>query len=248
MSEIRGRRLRSPMVLRTLVSRDSFGSVLILLLITYTLAVVGRGATQSLVLALQAITVWLSVHVSKARRGVRIAANVALVFAGLVAIAYLLADQATTLRSVAFIASSLLYFIAPISILRAIVMRPQVDREAVLGAIDAYLMIGMFFAFIYQAEGSLGSTPFFGRGVEEAAGQYLFFSFTTLTTTGYGNLVPATPSGQTLAVLEMLIGQLFLVTAVAKVISAWQPVRWKAIREGEESSAGRDDETRPHGP
>jgi hypothetical protein len=52
---------------------------------------------------------------------------------------------------------------------------------------------------------------------------YLFFSFTTLTTTGYGNLVPAANPGQTFAVLEMLTGQLFLVTAVAKVVSTWRP-------------------------
>jgi voltage-gated potassium channel Kch len=53
----------------------------------------------------------------------------------------------------------------------------------------------------------------------------LYFSFTTLTTTGYGNLVPTTNPGQSLAVPEMLIGQLFLVTAVAKVVTIWRPGR-----------------------
>jgi hypothetical protein len=62
----------------------------------------------------------------------------------------------------------------------------------------------------------------YGRGDGYGEGpfpfpQYLFFSFTTLTTTGYGNLVPDANPGQTLAVLEMLIGQLFLVTAMARV-------------------------------
>jgi len=57
------------------------------------------------------------------------------------------------------------------------------------------------------------------------ASQDLFFSFTTLTTTGYGNLVPADNPGQSFAVAEMLVGQLFLVTAVAKVINAYRPVR-----------------------
>jgi Ion channel len=58
---------------------------------------------------------------------------------------------------------------------------------------------------------------------EGSFSQDLFFSFTTLTTTGYGNLVPAANPGQTVAVLEMLTGQLFLVTAVAKVVSTWRP-------------------------
>lgn len=84
-------------------------------------------------------------------------------------------------------------------------------------------MVGMGFAFAYRALGALQAGPFFGSQGEGPFPQYLFFSFTTLTTTGYGNLVPDANPGQTLAVLEMLIGQLFLVTAVARVVSTWQP-------------------------
>ena len=84
-------------------------------------------------------------------------------------------------------------------------------------------MVGMLFAFTYRALGALQADPFFGRSGEGTFPQDLFFSFTTLTTTGYGNLVPASNPGQFFAVLEMLIGQLFLVTAVAKAVSAWQP-------------------------
>ena len=70
--------------------------------------------------------------------------------------------------------------------------------------------------------------PFFESGIDGSVAQSLFFSFTTLTTTGYGNLVPAGNPGQSFAVMEMLIGQLFLVTAVAKVINLWRPARWRA--------------------
>jgi hypothetical protein len=81
----------------------------------------------------------------------------------------------------------------------------------------------MAFAFVYRTLAVAGGGAFFGSQGEGTFPQDLFFSFTTLTTTGYGNLVPASNPGQTLAVSEMLIGQLFLVTAVAKVINAWQP-------------------------
>jgi hypothetical protein len=84
-------------------------------------------------------------------------------------------------------------------------------------------MAGMAFAFVYRALGTLQAGPFFGSQGEGSFSQDLFFSFTTLTTTGYGNLVPDANPGQTFAVGEMLIGQLFLVTAVARVVSAWQP-------------------------
>ena len=54
----------------------------------------------------------------------------------------------------------------------------------------------------------------------------LFFSFTTLTTTGYGNLVPAQNPGQTLAVSEMILGQLFLITALGQDRHRLAPARW----------------------
>jgi voltage-gated potassium channel Kch len=61
--------------------------------------------------------------------------------------------------------------------------------------------------------------PFFGADGKGSLSQDLFFSFVTMTTVGYGNLVPAANPGQTLAVLEAVVGQLFLVVAVGKIIS-----------------------------
>ena len=113
----------------------------------------------------------------------------------------------------------LLYFIAPFSIVRHLVFRPKVDTETLLGAVAAYLLIGMFFAFAYKAAGEFGSMPFFGADGKGSLSQDLFFRFVTMTTVGYGNLVPAANPGQTLAVLEAVIGQLFLVVAVGKIIS-----------------------------
>jgi voltage-gated potassium channel Kch len=49
------------------------------------------------------------------------------------------------------------------------------------------------------------------------------FSFVTLTTVGYGNLVPAANPGQTFAVVEAVTGQLFLVVAVGKIINSFMP-------------------------
>lgn len=60
---------------------------------------------------------------------------------------------------------------------------------------------------------------------EGTLSQDLFFSFVTMTTVGYGNLVPAANPGQTFAVLEAVTGQLFLVVAVGKIISSMRPVR-----------------------
>ena len=94
-----------------------------------------------------------------------------------------------------------------------------------LGALCAYVLIGMAFAFTYRAIGVFQTPAFFGTNGDGTLSQDLFFSFITLTTTGYGNLVPEKNPGQTLAVFEALIGQLFLVTAVGKIVTAWRPPR-----------------------
>ena len=100
-----------------------------------------------------------------------------------------------------------------------------------LGAIAAYLIVGMCFAFTYRAIAGIQSYPFFGSAGPGDLSDALFFSFVTLTTTGYGNLVPATNPGQSLAVMEAVLGQLFLVTAVAKIITAWKPRGWRRPEE-----------------
>jgi len=212
-----------------LVSPNSFGSVLVLILITYLMSAVATESWErSLVLFVQVLTVKLALRVAGARRPVQRLANVVLVVAIGVAIANLFGDDGETFAVLVFLTAAFLYFLAPLSILRAIVMQHEVDEETVFGAVAAYLLIGMFFAFVYQAVGAIQEGPFFEGGINGSVAQSLFFSFTTLTTTGYGNLVPAGNPGQTFAVMEMLIGQLFLVTAVAKVINLWRPARWRA--------------------
>ena len=206
-------------------SPDSYGLVVLLILVTYGLsAALAASWAASLVLAVQITTVWVTLRASRARRSVRALADVALAVAALAAFANLFFHDQIHGAIVAQWISCLLYLIAPVSIIRHLVNRRVVDSETVLGAIAAYLMAGMFFAFLYHALGlSQTQPPFFGSQGRGTLSQDLFFSFTTLTTTGYGNLVPARNPGQTFAVLEMLIGQLFLVTAVAKVVSAWRP-------------------------
>ena len=204
---------------------NSYGLVLLLILLTYALsAALTASWATSVVLAVQIATVWVTLRVSQARRPVRAATNVALAVAALAAVANLFLHDQLGHGTVVAWASGLLYLIAPVSIVRHLVLRRIVDVQTLLGTIAAYLMAGMFFAFLCHAVGLIQThPPFFGSQGAGTLSQYLFFSFTTLTTTGYGNLVPARNPGQTFAVLEMLIGQLFLVTAVAKVVSAWRP-------------------------
>jgi hypothetical protein len=238
-----GRPKRSHPVMRlarAMISAQSYGLVLLLVLITYSASVlvVSDSKQYSIVLALQIVTVWLALRTAKARRAARTISDVLLIAVALFAVANMFASRTDTLLAIAYIGSCFLYFLAPFAILRDLVFRQVVDQETVLGAIAAYLLVGMFFAFVYRLVGVVQSGPFFGAQGDGDLSNCLFFSFVTLTTTGYGNLVPAANPGQSLAVLEALAGQLFLVTAVAKIINSWKPKRWSPNQAEAEAGPG----------
>jgi Ion channel len=216
-------RRRAGRLLEVFSSPDSYGLVLLLILVTYVLSATATATwAVSLVLFVQLATIWVTLQAAQARRRLREVTSAVLVVSAVVAILNLFLPRGPAGDGGMAVVSGLLYVAAPVVIVRHLVWRRTVDTQTVLGAIAAYLMAGMSFAFAYRALGVLQGGPFFGSQGEGTFSQDLFFSFTTLTTTGYGNLVPATNPGQTFAVGEMLIGQLFLVTAVAKVVSGWQ--------------------------
>jgi hypothetical protein len=213
---------------RSFHSTESYGLVLLMIVATYVLATTLSpqwGAT--VLLTVQIATVWLALHTSQARRGLRLAADGLFVLAAAAAVANLVARGNDNFEPFVFVAASVLYLLAPFSIVRHIAYRRSVDQETMLGALATYLFIGMAFAFLYRLLGAVQASTFFGSEGDGTLSQTLFFSFVTLTTTGYGNLVPAGNPGQSLAVLEALLGQLFLVTAVGKLVSAWRPRHWR---------------------
>ena len=85
-----------------------------------------------------------------------------------------------------------------------------VTVQAVAGALAIYLSIGLVFGWIISLMTHLGAAPYFAQHTSGTAGDRVYFSFTVLTTTGFGDFSAATPSGHALAVIEMLTGQLIL--------------------------------------
>lgn len=106
-----------------------------------------------------------------------------------------------------------------LGILRSLRASRSVRLEAVTGVLSLYLMIGLFFAFVYGALDELGNEPFFANDAPGTVARCVYFSFVTLATVGYGDYTAATDLGHTLSIFEALIGQIYLVTVVAVLVS-----------------------------
>jgi len=106
---------------------------------------------------------------------------------------------------------------------REIRARREVTLQTVFGVLSVYILIGMFFANIYVSVDRLGGSPFFAGGQPANIANSIYFSFTSLTTVGYGDFTARTSLGHTLSNAEGLMGQIYLVTVVALIVSHLGP-------------------------
>jgi Ion channel len=116
----------------------------------------------------------------------------------------------------------LLLLLTAVLIVRRVLDRPTVTLQSIYGALSAYMIIGLMFAAFYAAIERLGGGPFFAHQQPANTQTFQYFSFTTLTTLGYGDFTAAGNSGRALAVIEALTGQVFLATLVARLVAAFR--------------------------
>lgn len=112
-----------------------------------------------------------------------------------------------------------LLVITPVAILNRIARHRRITLRTIFGAICVYVMIGIAFSFFFQAMDRLDPDALQGIEQEEDRTAYNYYSFVTQTTLGYGDIVPTTDGARTMAVVETLIGQVFLVVVVARIVS-----------------------------
>lgn len=118
---------------------------------------------------------------------------------------------------------SLLALITPVVIIRRLLQHRQITRGTLFGAISAYLLIAVAYFFVFLSASELGTIPFFGE--VEPTTNFMYFSLTTITTTGYGDLTAKTDVGHLLATSEAVIGQIYLVTFVALLVGLYASSR-----------------------
>jgi hypothetical protein len=109
-----------------------------------------------------------------------------------------------------------------------LLMRFVLDREVLTsdrlwGAAAAYLMMGVLWSILYQIIDRLGVPAFAIRGAsaDMHLNDLLYFSFGTLTTSGFGDIVPVTRVAQTAAMIEGIVGQLFMAILIARLVGIY---------------------------
>jgi voltage-gated potassium channel len=202
---------------------DSYASLLVLLVANFFLLELVDdprwGAIGSTLLAAAALVVAISDpeagHHLKRRHLIQIGACVAL--APLV-----LFVNSTELLALTYLlpAALLVTVTLPVTI-RRVVEHRRVTHETVLGALCAYVLLGLLFAFVYLAVEELDDASFFAQPGPHQQSEYVYFSFVSLTTLGFGDLSPTVGLPQALTVLEALCGSIFLVTLVARLVTLW---------------------------
>ncbi len=133
-------------------------------------------------------------------------------------------------RALTSIWTALLLLFTVLLLIRQILLMPTVTLQSIYGAVSAYLIIGLMYAAIYSASYYLNGRTFFTGNEPGTVATFQYFSFTTLTTLGYGDFTSAQDGGRAIAMIEAMTGQIFLATLVARLVSAFRPAAQGAPR------------------
>jgi hypothetical protein len=203
---------------------DSFGLVLVLLIISYFVIATGGDGNAGRVISMVifAATTWLALRAAQVKRRILRIALALIPLVTLVAILLMIVGSEDTAMVVNKLLTILLVVVAPVAILRRLVDHPVISLNTFYGAVCVYLLIAMFFATAFGLIALISGEQFFAQldvaPKDTPAVDYLYFSFVTITTTGYGDFTAATGVGRMTAVLEAIFGQLYLITVVALVV------------------------------
>jgi hypothetical protein len=203
------------------VGRHRYGIVLALAIVEVVfLIVAAEGAgSRAIGLVLAAGMLIVVVMTSRSERTVRETAAGGIGLVTLV-VALLVAVQAAP-KWIASALSIVVVLVTLGQLVRGLVrlLRTRgVTVQAVAGALAVYLLLGILFAFAVGVAAKAGSHDYFAQGTDGTQSQHVYFSFTAMTTTGFGDLTPATRVGRALTVLETLTGQIYLVTVISLLV------------------------------
>ncbi len=201
-----------------------YGAVLILTLVVVVFVIVAPADNWSnaVALALQSASLVVVVATSRVRADLR--RNRVLAAACAASALVLAVALGRVPDGFMLLGGGILSIAVPLALvggLARLVRAHGVTVQAVTGTLAIYLLVGLLFAWVIGFAGHVDPNPFFANGSEATPSSRTYYSFTVLTTTGFGDLTAATQVGHALAVVEMLVGQLYLVTVIGVVIGSF---------------------------
>jgi hypothetical protein len=213
---------------RALSRQHGYGVVLALVLASAAFQVAAPEADWSRLvgIGLGAATLVAAAWAARAQRMLARAAACAAVVLALVALVVLVVTGDVP-EATAGLVNALLIAFAPAVIgaglVRDIRAEGAVTMRTLSGVLAIYLLLGMVFALLGSAVAAMQDGPYFAGDPEATRSDFLYFSYITLSTTGFGDLSPVTDVGRMLAMIEALIGQIYLVTVVAMIVANLRP-------------------------
>ena len=201
-----------------------YGALLLLLIAGYLLsAFITAHWIESLQVVLFTAAMILALRSSSvSRRWVRVLLIVA--FVGVPVFFALSISTATgdVGTGVANLWTGLILLVAVVMIVHRVLAFGTVTLQSIFGAFSAYLIVGLMFASFFAAIYHFSGDVFFANNQHGNTQTFQYFSFTTLTTLGYGDFTALENSGRAVAVMEALTGQVFLATLVARLVAAFR--------------------------
>ena len=220
-----------------------YGLLLILLILTYLLSAFTSGSWIGVAqLVLFVATGFLALRSSELPpRRMHVIAAVGLAGSAVsVGLAVTRPNHAAV--AAASIWTGVLLLATVIVIVRRVLSFATVTMQSIYAAISAYMILGLMFAAFYAAVALLHGGHFFAHGHPADSRTYQYFSFTTLTTLGYGDFTAAGSGGRAIAVMEALTGQIFLATLVARLVAAFRPGTQQAAPDDSGPSPGHQEQ------
>jgi hypothetical protein len=213
-----------------------YGSLLLILIFTYLLSAVTAGNLVSVVqVVLFLAVVLIALRTGRFRRRTGQIIAVVLLLGSAASAIIRLVDNKDAAAGLASLWTALILLLAVFYIVRQVLAQPEITEQSIYGVVSAYMMIGLIFAAVYLAMFSF-SHEFFVQGANTPK-TFQYFSFTTLTTLGYGDFTAVTDTGRAIAVLEAIAGQMFLATLVARLVAGFRWSDRAAARHGRVQAA-----------
>ena len=198
-----------------------YGAVFVIVLALLLFEVLTPDANWSRAVGIALSGAALSVAVTTSRERAQVRRARSLFVAGVAAVVVIGIAAGLISAGATYVIGTLVLAAIPITLAGGVlrlINEDGVTVQAVAGALAIYLLVGLLFASAISFVNDVEHGTYFTQTSHPPNGVRVYYSFTVITTTGFGDYTARTSFGHALAVLEMLTGQLYLVTVIGILV------------------------------